>query len=442
MPPCRRLSYLGLAKYRTSGSPRISTRFSHTAPNRQDQSDGALKGVKVLDLSRVLAAPYCTQILADYGAEVTKIEEVDKGDDTRHWKVDGEEQAWTDESLPFSLYYASVNRNKRSMCLDLKHDKGKEIFLQLAKEADIVIENFRPGKMEQLGLGYETLQKANPRLIYATVSGYGAGGPSAERSGYDMIAAAEAGLLHVTGERDGPPVRPGLGLVDMSTGLYIHGAILAALHARQRTGLGQRVDASLFETQIALLINVGLAWLNLEQESERWGCQHPSVVPYDAFKTKDLYIICGATNDRQFSKLMEILGSPSLAQDERFRTNALRVKNRDALFPMLRELFEKRTTNEWLDAFEGSALPYAPINNMSRVFSHPQTLARDMIATVPFEGSAGGTLNLIGPAVKFSLNKPSIRSRPPLLGENTDDILKGLGYTEQDILSLKETKIV
>jgi succinate--hydroxymethylglutarate CoA-transferase len=207
------------------------------------------------------------------------------------------------------------------------------------------------------------------------MSGYGPSGPFAKRAGYDMIAGAEAGLLHLTGERGGPPVRPGLGLTDMCTGLYMHGAIVAALYARERTGRGQKIDASLFETQISLLTNVAMSWLNLGQEAERWGTQHPSVVPYDAFKTKDLYFVCGATNDKQFAILCKQLGLESLAQDGRFKTNADRVRNRDELFPILNELFAAKTTDEWIEAFEGSGMPYAPINTMEKVFSHPQTKA-------------------------------------------------------------------
>lgn len=216
-----------------------------------------------------------------------------------------------------------------------------------------------------------------------------------------MIAGAEGGLLHLTGERGGRPVRPGLGLTDLCTGLFMHGAIVSALYARDRTGVGQKLDGSLFETQVALLINVGLSWLNLGVEAERWGTQHPSVVPYDAFKTKDLYFVCGATNDKQFSKLVTIVGKPELADDPRFVTNPRRVDNREDLFAILNELFAGKTTNEWLEAFEGSGMPYAPINTMERVFSHPQTEARDMVASMPFPATKNGSLSLLGKHRRF-----------------------------------------
>jgi succinate--hydroxymethylglutarate CoA-transferase len=277
------------------------------------------------------------------------------------------------------------------------------------------VENFKPDTMDRLGMGYDELKKVNPRLIYASVSGrsypfhtaqasatkdycsgYGTTGPYSNRGGYDPIAGAEAGLLHVTGERNGPPVRPGIGIIDMASGLYIHGAILAALNARHRTGEGQRVDVSLFETQISLLTNVGLSWLNMKIEAERWGCQHPSIAPYNAFPTKDLYLVCGATNDKQFVKFCKLLGVEKLSEDERFATNAKRVEHRDILNPIFNEIFEKKTTVEWEKTFEGSGLAYAPINNMERTFAHPQAEARDMIRNIPFDIAESGQINVIG----------------------------------------------
>lgn len=425
--------------------------------------NGPLTGVKILDLSRVLAAPFCTQILADYGAEVIKVEDVGKGDDTRHWKTKGEDANWKPDIGPMSNYFAAVNRNKRSICLNLKHDEGKAAFLKLAKDADVLVENMRPGVMEKLGIDYQTVSKINPGIIYASVSGYGPSGPYARRAGYDMIAGAEAGLLHLTGERNGPPVRPGLGLTDMCTGLFTHGAILAALHARSLTGRGQKVDASLFESQIALLTNVASSWLNLGQETERWGTQHPSVVPYDAFKSKDLYFVCGATNDKQFKILCDLLGLSDLPNEPRFATNAARVVHRDELFPLLNEAFAQKTTEEWVEAFEGSGMPYAPINTMEKVFEHPQTHARDMVHKIKLNATNSGSLSVLGEspfglfiakygeadvnvnqgsAVKFSETKPTIRRQPPLLGEHSSEILKELGYEEEKIKELANQAVI
>ena len=374
--------------------PRTVTRRESSTVTKE--SNGALKGVKILDLSRVLAGPLCTQILADYGAEVVKVEDLGRGDDTRYFSSKKEKGAWKPEVGPISNYFAAINRNKRSICLNLKHEKGRDALLKLVKDSDVLVENFRPGTMEKLNIGYDVLKKINPRIIHASVSGYGSSGPAAKRAGYDMIAGAEAGLLHLTGERAGPPVRPGLGLTDMSTGLFTHGAIVSALFARERTGVGQKIDASLFESQIALLINVGMSWLNLGEEAERWGTQHPSVVPYDAFKTKDLYIVCGATNDKQFNTFCKLLGRPDLVEDERFKTNADRVANRDALFPIINEVFKTKSTDEWLEVFEGSGMPYAPINTMERVFAHPQTKARDMVQSIAWDATEKGSINLIG----------------------------------------------
>ena len=231
--------------------------------------------------------------------------------------------------------------------------------------------------------------------------GYGASGPYAKRAGYDAIAAAEAGLLHITGEKDGPPTRPGLGLTDMSTGLYLHGAIMAALFARQKTGKGQKIDASLFESQVALLSNVAMSWLNAGELAHRWGTQHPSIVPYQAFKTKDSYLVLGATNNRQFQVLSKLLDRADLATDGRFEDNGTRLKNREELTTMMNKILASKTTDEWMERLEGSGMPYGPINTVDRVFSHPQTIARNMVQTVPYDAIASGELKLLGELSKF-----------------------------------------
>ncbi|CEJ94362.1 hypothetical protein VHEMI09899 [[Torrubiella] hemipterigena] len=341
-----------------------------------------------------------------------------------------------------SNYFSAVNRNKRSLTLDLKKPSGKQVLRDLLREADVLVENFKPGTMDRLGLGYDSLKEAYPHLIYASISGYGRSGPYSSRGGYDPIAGAEAGLLHVTGERNGPPVRPGLGLIDMSTGLYLHGAIIAALYARGIHGKGQRVDGSLFETQMSMLINVGLSWLNLGIEAERWGCQHPSIAPYDAFKTKDLYLVCGATNDAQFGDLCRLLGLDSLPDDERFATNPKRVDNRDELSRIFNNVLRSKTTDEWLQVFEGTGLPFAPINNMQRTFDHPQAEARDMVASVAVEAAKSGKMKLIGPAIKFSESQTGIRREPPVLGQHTDEVLGELGLSSNEVAKLREQGVI
>lgn len=274
------------------------------------------------------------------------------------------------------------------------------------------------------------------------MSGYGPSGPYGKRAGYDPIAAAEAGLLHVTGERTGPPVRTGIGMVDMSTGLYLHGAILAALYARDRGGKGQRVDASLFETQISMLTNVGLGWLNLGVEAKRWGCQHPSISPYDAFQTKDNYLVCGANNDAQFATFCEVLGLEELIMDERFVTNALRVEHREALHSIVSAVLKQKTTDEWTSLFEKTTLAFAPINNMERAFAHPQTAARAMVAEMQTPTAESGKIRVIGPAVKFSETKTSLRTSPPMLGQHTTEVLSTLGINADEVEELRQTGVV
>ncbi|RQM07427.1 hypothetical protein DH86_00002865, partial [Scytalidium sp. 3C] len=273
-------------------------------------------------------------------------------------------------------------------------------------------------------------------------TGYGASGPYKKRAGYDIILAAETGLLQITGEANGPPVKPGVGFTDMCTGLYMHGAIVSALQARNRTGLGQKLDTSLFETQLSMLINLGLSWLNQQVEPQRWGTAHPSIVPYEAFTTKDSYLVIGATNDRQFGVLCDRLGDPNLKQDDRFKTNDARISNREELKRILDDHFASKTTDEWMVVFEGSGMPYGPINNLEKAFNHPQAQARQMINTVELDAAKAGQIQLISPSVKFSNTPPSVRLAPPLLGEHTDQILREIGRSDETISDLRKQGIV
>ncbi|KAK0109871.1 hypothetical protein ONS95_002542 [Cadophora gregata] len=307
---------------------------------RLHDSHGALHGIKILDMSRVLAGPLCTQILADYGADVIKVEQPGQGDDTRYWRVDGETSTWGHEEK-LSYYFAAVNRNKRSFTLDVKQEEGRKVLLNLAMNSDVLVENFIPGKMEQFGLGYDTLGKLNRSLIYASISGIIIQNSFAteqkdltqnEQDTTSLPAAAEAGLLHITGEHDGPPTEPGVALTDISTGLYTHGAILAALQARHRTGKGQKIDCSLFDTQLLLLTSVAKVWLNMKKEATRFGTEHPSIVPLRI--------------------LLDCWDVELLAEDERFGTNDKRNENRAALKVILDECFARKTTEKWLEALE------------------------------------------------------------------------------------------
>ncbi|KAF2100463.1 CoA-transferase family III [Rhizodiscina lignyota] len=410
------------------------------APCR-DLKKGPLAGLRVLDLSRILAGPFCTQILADYGADVIKVEQPGLGDDTRHWKTRAEEKIWKSTS-PMSFYFCSVNRNKRSLTLDLKKEKARKILYDLAKSADVVVENFLPGKADELGVGYEKLSEINPSLIYASICGYGSTGPYAKRAGYDAIAAAEGGLMHITGEPGRGPVRPGLGMTDMSTGLYTHGAIMAALRERDQTGRGQKIDASLFETQVSLLINVGLNWLNAGIEGQRWGAAHPSIVPYNTFETKDGWLTMGANNERQFRTLTERINRPDLLEDERFSSNPKRVENRAAMDEVMNAIMREKTTDEWCEILSGSGLAYGSVNSIERVFKHPQIEPRKMVDTVDSDLIDGGKLKMIGTPVKFSGSEFGTKAPAPSLGQHTSDVLTELGYSEDTIASFVDEKVV
>ncbi|KAK2751184.1 hypothetical protein FQN57_000261 [Myotisia sp. PD_48] len=415
-------------------------RVNQFSTSRIVQTQGSLDGFRILDLTRVLAGPFCTQILADYGADVIKVEQPGKGDETRYWRVSGEGEKWSTAGV--SCYFACVNRNKRAITLDLKSAKGKEILLELVKNVDVVVDNFIPGKLDAMGIGYDTISKINPRVVHASISGYGAGGPYAKRAGYDIIAAAEGGMLHVTGEKNGPPIKPGIGLTDICTGLYTHGAIVSALHARNKTGKGQKIDASLFETQLAVMVNVAAVWLNLGKEAQRWGTGHPSIVPYEAFQTKDSYLVMGATNDRQFKILADRLGQPELAKREKFLTNEVRVQNRDELNMIVHGLFRVKTTDEWLEIFEGSGLPYGPINTIEKAFDHAQAQARQMIETLDMDSMAGGKCKVAGFPVKFSESKPSVRRNPPLLSQHTEEVLGEIGISGDSFNQLRADGVV
>ncbi|KAJ0415770.1 CoA-transferase family III domain-containing protein [Aspergillus carlsbadensis] len=422
---------------------RILVRTNSTVPSKATKT-GPLAGIKILDLTRVLAGPFCTQILADYGADVIKVENPKGGDDTRLWRESGEDAIWKADGAgsKTSLYFNTINRNKRSIALDLKSQAGKGVALELARGVDVVVENFIPGKLDKLGLGYDTLKAVNPRVILASISGYGASGPYAHRAGYDVIGAAEGGLLHITGEPDGRPTKPGVGLMDMCTGLYLHGAIVSALLARERTGQGQKLDTSLFETTISILSNVGMSWLNLRREAQRWGTGHPTIVPYEAFRTKDSWIVLGAVNDRQFGVLCRLLGVEELVADERFAGNDARVRNRGVLRGILEGVLGTRSTGEWEGVFEGSGMPYGPINTLEQVFGHPQALARGMVETVQSGAAVGGEVKVLGIPVKFSGTKPSIREGPPALGQHTEEVLKELGLSAEGISKLRKDKVI
>lgn len=330
-------------------------RFYSTAVDNQSP----LKGIRVLDLTRIIAGPYCSQILGDLGAEILKIEQPGSGDEARKWGPP------FFEGTKESVYFSCVNRNKKSICIDLK--RGQEIIFDLAKHCDVLIENFVPGKLDKMGLGYKQLAEIAPHLIYCSVTGYGSEGPYAKRLGYDVIAASLGGMLHITGPRDGQPCKPGVAVTDIATGLYAHGAIMAALIQRARTNKGQWIQCDLLSTQVACLINIAANYLNAGKEAKRWGSAHESIVPYETFVTKDGHMTVGAGSDTQFLILAKKLNLPDLAVDARFGSNSSRVKNREELLNILRDTFRKKTNKEWNEIFEGASFPYGQVNTMQQV---------------------------------------------------------------------------
>ncbi|HYF65511.1 MAG TPA: CoA transferase [Herpetosiphonaceae bacterium] len=370
-----------------------------------------LHGLTVLDLSRVLAGPYCTMILGDLGADVIKIEHP-SGDDTRRW------------GPPFaggeSAYYLAVNRNKRSAVADLKIAAGAALVRRIAAGADILVENFRPGTLEKLGLGLDGLRAANPRLITLTVSGMGASGPERDLPGYDFVVQATAGLMAITGPVDGPPSKVGVAVVDLTTGMLAANAILAALYARERSGAGQHIDISLLEAQVAWLANVGSAFLVTGEEPPRYGNAHATIVPYQTFPASDGEFALAVGNDGQWRQLCAVLGRPDLAEDARFAANPLRVANRAALIPLLEEHFRARPAAEWVAAIQAAGIPAGAVRSVGQVLSDPQVLAREMVVGV--EHPTIGDLKVLGIPFKFSGTPAAIRRHPPLLGEHTAEV--------------------
>ncbi|XP_013794459.1 succinate--hydroxymethylglutarate CoA-transferase-like isoform X1 [Limulus polyphemus] len=397
------------------------------------ETKGPLSGVRIIDLTRILAGPFCTMILGDLGAEVIKIEHPGGGDETRRW------------GPPFvkeeSCYFLCVNRNKKSVAVNLKDTRGQSLVKDLAKQSDVLVENYLPGKLDELGLGFTQVSEVAPQLVYCSISGYGPSGPYKTRAGYDVIAASIGGLLHITGPPNGDPCKVGVAMTDLATGLYAHGAILAALLEREKTGRGQKIDCNLLSTQVSLLANLGSNYLNAGKEAIRWGTAHESIVPYQAFQTSDGYITVGAGSDEQFQIFCKCLGLQHLLTDSRYKTNRNRVANRQALLYELSSRFLQHSTDHWMEAFNGSGIPYGPINNIEQVFNDPQVQHNGMV--VEMEQRNAGSIKVIGPAVKYSSSVNQPRFPPPSLGEHTDSILTSLlGLTEIDLQVLREEKVI
>ncbi|MEW6071713.1 MAG: CoA transferase [Planctomycetota bacterium] len=388
----------------------------------------SLAGIRVLDLSRILAGPTGTMILGDQGADVIKVERPGTGDDTRTW------------GPPFaggeSAYYLCCNRNKRSIAVDLTTPRGAEVVAELAAIADVLVENFKPGLTRRFGLDYSTLRARNPRLVYCSISAYGQDGPYRDRPGYDMVLSAVGGLMHITGPRDGEPCKVGVAITDVLTGVHAAGAIVAALFWRERSGQGQHIDCSLLDIQVAGLANIASNYLVAGKEARRWGTEHESIVPYQVFPAKDRPLALAVANQKLWEAFCRVVGREEWIADPRFATNAQRVANRETLLPLVAEVIAGRTCAAWMELFVAAAIPCGPVNDMASLFADPQVRHRAMVAEIAHPTI--GALQLAGIPIKFSATPGEIRRPPPLLGEHTAEVLSELlGFSPADLAALR-----
>jgi crotonobetainyl-CoA:carnitine CoA-transferase CaiB-like acyl-CoA transferase len=404
---------------------------------------GALDGVRVLDLSRVLAGPWCTQTLADLGAEVIKVERPGSGDDTRGWgppflKDD------SGQDTAEAAYYLGTNRNKRSVTIDIAHPEGQALVKRLADRADVVVENFKVGDMARYGLDAASLRATRPGLVYCSITGFGQTGPYKDRAGYDYAVQGLGGLMSVTGERDdlpgGGPQKVGVAVADLFTGMYATVAILAALRHRDATGEGQVIDMALLDTQVAMLANLGANYLVTRKAPGRAGNAHQNIVPYQVFEVADGHLILAVGNDGQFERFCQVAGRPDLPQDPRFTKNADRVRHRAVLVPLLATLLKARTRGDWLQALEAAKVPCGPINGLDDVFADPQVAARGMTVAVPHPHQTA--LELVASPMKLSATPVTVRRAPPLLGQHTDEVLAELDVPTAERLRLRSLGVV
>ena len=392
----------------------------------------ALDGIKVLDLSRALAGPYCTMMLADMGAEVIKVEMPGTGDDSRSWGppfVEGE-----------SAYFMSINRNKKSIALDMKGDKAIEIITKLIRQSDVLVENFRPGAMERLGLSYEQVKVMNPRLVYCSISGFGQDGPYRLLPGFDQVLQGMGGLMSITGEPEGPPVKVGVAIADISGGMFAAYGIVVALFNREKTGRGQIVDISLLDSQVAWLTYRAGAYFTSGEIPKPVGSGHPVIVPYQAFKAKDVYINIAVGNDQLWGKFCKAVGLEGIMNNPRFATNAKRVENRDEVVKAVSDLIATRKGEEWLKILTDAGVPCGPIYTVDKIFADPQVIHRQMM--VELDHPRAGTIKVTGIPVKLSDTPGEVKTAPPFLGQHTQEVLGGLGYSAKDIEELRQAKII
>ena len=401
----------------------------------------ALSGLRVLDLSRILAGPTATQLLADLGAEVIKIERPGQGDDTRGWGPPFQQVATGDRAAQ-SAYFLSANRGKHSVAVDIANPRGQALVRALAANADVLVENFKPGDLARYGLDYSSLSAANPKLIYCSISGFGQTGPNAHRAGYDFLVQGEGGLMSLTGAPDGPPTKAGVGIADVLCGMYAAVGVLAAVQARHATGRGQHIDLSLMDVQVAMLVNQGVAHLMDGQIPPRRGNDHPTIVPYGTFPTSEGSFILAIGNDSQFARFALEAGAPGLATDARFATNAARVRHRDVLIPLIAALTAGRASADWLAAFDRLGIPAGPVNDLAQVFASPQVAARGMKIRLG-DDSTSGPVDLIGNPLKMSQTPVTYSKPPPALGEDSGLVLgRLLGLTAKDLQELVAAGVI
>ncbi len=393
----------------------------------------ALQNIRVIDLSRILAGPYCTMMLADMGAEVIKIEQPGLGDGSRHWGP-----PWVGE---LSAYFTTVNRNKKSLTLNLKHPEGQAILKKLIGSADILVENFKPGTTQRMGLDYETLSTEHPGLIYCSITGYGQTGPYRDLPGFDFMIQAQGGIMSISGPAEGAPHKVGVAIVDVTAGMFANSAILAALHHRTQTGRGQYIDIALLDSQIAWLINVAHNYFASGTPPQRHGNAHPNIVPYETFPTADGYLALAVGTDRQYKSLCKAANRPDLWEHKPYQTNAGRVQHREELVAALQKIFPTRTTAAWLAEMAAHNIPAGPINDLPTLFADPQVAAREMIQEI--EHPQIGVIKQLGPVARLTETPATIRTAPPLLGEHTHSLLREeLNLTEIEIEHLRAENII
>ena len=416
----------------------------------RSSSAGALAGIKVLDLSRVLAGPWCTQVLADLGADVVKVERPGLGDDTRKWGPPFLKDAEGNDTTQAS-YFTACNRNKRSVTIDMATPEGQALIKQMALQADIVVENFKVGGLKQYGLDHESLRALNPRLIYCSVTGFGQDGPYAERAGYDLMVQAMTGMMSITGRADtepgGGPLRVGVAVIDLFTGMYASNAILAALHVRDNaatgTGQGQHIDMALLDVGMAVLANQASGFLATGKAPGRMGNSHPSLAPYQDFPTQDGNMLLAIGNDGQFQRFCAAAGQPDWAVDARFTTNTLRVQHRSELIPMMEAVTRTRSTAAWIALLEDKAVPCGPINTIAQAFDDAQVKARGLRVELPRSAGDGiRTIAGVASPLRLSANPPVLRNAPPALGQHTDEVLAELGLNTQAIAALRDKQVL